>query len=174
MSSTPYLARRLRLMNDFFASETVTGWRAVIDHWEAEEKAAAAAPKRTAPPEPQIKDGIKLTCIACGEVMRVSRAEMEGKDSVRVKCPNAACGKVLEVTPKPPDKAEVKRVVPAAVRLKCIACEETMQVPVETIMANEQTLVRCPNPACGKVLTIRRPPQPEKPHAPPPTDLGED
>ncbi len=170
MSSTPYLARRLRLMKDYSASDTVKGWRDIIQYWEEIERArveaAARPPLRPAPPEPQIKDGIRLTCIACGEVMRVSRAELEGKESVRIQCPNAACAKILDVTPKPPDKAEVRGVVPPSFKLKCVACDEGMQVPVETLMANPETHVRCPNPDCRKVLTLRRPPLPAPP--PPP------
>lgn len=181
MSSTPYLARRLRLMNDFFASEGLTGWRAVIDHWlDVERRAGQPPPRDVRPPpqspEPTIADGIKLTCIGCDEVMRVPRAELEGKATARVKCPNPACAKILEVTPKPPDKVEVNRIVPPSVRLNCVACAETMQVPVDAIMANAETHVRCPNAACRTVLTIRRPvpPAPEPPETPPPSDLVEE
>ena len=39
-SSTPFLARRLRLAREFAASEEVRGWRAVIDYWTAAERAA--------------------------------------------------------------------------------------------------------------------------------------
>ena len=137
MTSTPYLARRLRLMNDYFGSETHAGWRAIIEHWQAVEKTAAEPPKaveKAPPPEPKIKDGIRLACLACNEVMRVSRAELDGKDSCRVQCPNPACGKILEVVPKPPDQAEIKRVVPPSVRLKCVSCSETMQVPVLSLI----------------------------------------
>jgi hypothetical protein len=33
MSSTPYLAGRLRSLREYAAEEDVRSWRAVIDHW---------------------------------------------------------------------------------------------------------------------------------------------
>ena len=163
MSSTPYLARRLRIMNEFFASEALRGWRAVIEHWI---RPAPPLPKprvstmpKPAVPEPTITDAIKLACISCHEVMRVPREDLEGKTEARVRCPNPACGKVLEITPKPPDKAEVKRIIPPSVKLTCVACGEAMQVPLSALVGKAEVNIRCPNAACQKILTVR-PPQP--------------
>ena len=169
MSSTPYLARRLRIMNEFFASETLIGWRAVIDHWQ---RPASAPPEprssaivKPTSPEPMIADAIKLTCIACHEVMRVPRADLEGKAEVKVRCPNPACAKVLEVTPRPPDKAEIKGIVAPSVKLTCVACHEAMQVPVASLVGKAEINIRCPNPMCRKILTVRPPQPPTAPAA---------
>lgn len=164
MSSTPYLARRLRLLDDYFASDTLRGWRAIIDHWT---KVVAPPPK----PEPPDPNAVRLSCVACGHRMKLSKTDLEGKEQAKVRCPNAKCGKLLEITPKPPDKAEVKRIVPpppAGVRVTCPACSGSMIVPAAAMAGKEEINVRCPGQSCRKVLTVRRPPSAPAPAAPPP------
>lgn len=104
MTSTPYAARRLKLLREFAVQEDFAAWRRVIDHWapkagtESKPVAAAPAPPK-APPPP---DTERLTCIACGTAMRVPKADLQGPGPVNVRCPNPACGKVLKITPKQP------------------------------------------------------------------------
>lgn len=113
MTSTPYAARRLKLMREFSESQEFGGWRRVIEHW---------LPSRSAPPTiaaapPQSKavppgDSERLICIACKTPMRVPKSALAGGASVNVRCPNPKCGKVLTVSPKkakppPPDQASI-------------------------------------------------------------------
>ena len=151
MSSTPYLARRLRLMDEFFESDTLKGWRAIIDHWT-----------RPPPPPPPVPDPniVRLTCVTCGSPMRLAKKDLEGKEKAKVKCPNEKCGKVLEITPRPPDKAEVKRILvppPLGLRVNCPACAGTMVVPAASLEGKTEINVRCPTEACRKVLTVKLP-----------------
>ncbi len=151
MSSTPYLARRLRLMDEYFETDTLKGWRAIIEHWT-----------RPPPPPPPVPDPniIRLTCVTCGSPMRLAKKDMEGKERAKVKCPNAKCGKVLEIAAKPPDKAEVKRILvppPVGVRINCPACTSAMMVPAAAIGGKQEINVRCPTESCRKVLTVKLP-----------------
>jgi Zn-dependent protease with chaperone function len=151
MSSTPYLARRLRLVDDFFETPELKGWRAVIEHWTRPVLKPAPAP------EP---DQIRLTCVACGSPMRLAKKDMEGKDKAKVKCPNAACGKLMEIAPRPPDKAQVNRVIappPAGLKVTCPACSGTMVLPSAAIEGKSEVNVRCPTESCRQVLTVKLP-----------------
>lgn len=155
MSTTPYLARRLRLLDEYHESDTLKAWRAVIDHWTRPPPPQPAAPP---PPDPNI---VRLNCVACGHAMRLARTDLEGKAEAKVRCPNTACGKVLEITPRPPDKAEVKRIVataPQGMRITCPACQRAMVAPADALADKESVNIRCPGEDCRKVLTVRRPP----------------
>jgi hypothetical protein len=154
MSSTPYLARRLRLMDDYLQSETLQGWRAIVEHW--------TKPKPSAPPPPD-PNIIRLTCVSCGEPMRVTKKDLAGKEKAKVRCPNAKCGKVLEIAPKPPDKAQVNRILqppPKGLRVGCPACKSNMVVPAAAVAGKTEINVRCPTETCRKVLTVSLPEQP--------------
>jgi len=106
MSSVPFIARRLKLARDFHGSEDMQGWRAVIEHHDAEDKRlrppkevkAAGAGKK----EKADDDTVRLTCVSCQAPMRVKRAALVGEKPVNVRCPNPSCGKVLAVKPKKP------------------------------------------------------------------------
>jgi Zn-dependent protease with chaperone function len=104
MTSTPYAARRLKLMREFARDETFQGWRRVIEHWApktgTESKPVAAAPA-AAKPQPNVETE-RLICIACNTPMRVPKADLQGPGPVNIRCPNPACGKVLKITPKQP------------------------------------------------------------------------
>ena len=161
MSSTPYLGNRLRLARAFFRSEEYRGWRKVIDHW-------------TAPPKPAAKpaqDVVRLNCIGCHGALSVPRSQFPPDGSaLRVRCPNAACRKVMEVKPLPPRSAEIQRAAPdrpETIRLTCAACEGSMEVPRTVLAGKAQAYVRCPNKACGSVLVVRTP-TPEIPVPAPP------
>ena len=169
MSSTPYLARRLRLMEEYLQTDTLNGWRAIVEHW--------TKPKPPAPPPPD-PNIIRLTCVTCGEPMRVNRKDLAGKEKAKVKCPNRKCGKLLEIAPKPPNKAQVRRIVqppPKGLRVGCPACKSNMVVPAAALAGKTEINVRCPTETCRKVLTVKLPEQPavatsdlEKKDAPPP------
>jgi len=161
MSSTPYLANRLRLAKAFFRSEAYLGWRKVIDHW-------------TAPPPPAPKpaqDLVRLNCIGCHGPLSFPRGRFPPDGSpIRVRCPDPKCGKVMEVKPLPPRSAEIARVAPdrpETVRLTCAACETAMDVPKSILAGKAQAYVRCPNASCGSVLVVRAP-APEIPVPAPP------
>lgn len=165
MSSTPYLARRLRLLDEYAASETLTGWRAVIDYHLAAEAQAARPPE-----DPGL---VRLACVACGTGLRVRRSDLEGKDVAKVRCTNTACGKVLEISPRPPDQAQVHRIVtpPTGLRVTCPACQGPLIAPADALDGRDAVNIRCPDKACGKVLTLRAPakaPAPSAPLTPPP------
>lgn len=151
MSSTPYLARRLRLLDDYFDTETLKGWRAIIEHW-------------TRPPPPPVPvhdpNVIRLNCVVCGNPMRLRKKDMEGKEKAKVKCPNAQCGKMMEIAPRPPDKAQVKRIIappPPGLKVICPACSGSMVVPAAAMVGKIEINVRCPAEACRKVLTVKLP-----------------
>lgn len=108
LSSTPYIAGRLRNLREFVAAEDVQGWRAVIQHWlpplPPPLPAPAAGPPRPlgppAPPPPPDPNTLRLVCVSCKEPMRIPKAALEGKELVNVRCPNAACRTVLAVRPR--------------------------------------------------------------------------
>lgn len=114
MSSTPYLAGRLRSLREYAAEEDARGWRAVIDHWmpplPALPAPPPAAPPRAAGPvgptpppplPPADPNTLRLVCVSCKEPMRIPKSALEGKDVVNVRCPNASCRMVLAVRPRP-------------------------------------------------------------------------
>lgn len=105
MSSTPFIARRLKLARDFHDSEDLKAWRAVIAHHDAEDR-RLRPPKEVKASAPEKKgaadDTVRLVCVSCNGPMRVKRAQLVGDKPVNVRCPNPACGKVLAVKPKKP------------------------------------------------------------------------
>jgi Zn-dependent protease with chaperone function len=105
LSSTPYLAGRLRLLHEYAEGEQVRGWRAVIEHHMPSAAPVVAAPApvvpRPAPPAPD-PDTIRLTCPKCQGSMRIPRTALSGTDPVNVRCPNPTCRAVLTLSPKAP------------------------------------------------------------------------
>lgn len=101
MTSTPYAARRLKLMREFHDSEDFKGWRRVIEHW-----APAAPPPPTVqaaavkPAAAAQADMERLVCVSCKTAMRVPKATLNAGGPINVRCPNPQCGKVLKITPK--------------------------------------------------------------------------
>lgn len=109
MSSTPYLAGRLRLLKEFAASEPMRGWRAVIAHWTppmpgppAPPSGMPNAPAGVRPTTAPDADAVRLVCPQCREAMRIPKSALDGATGpVNVRCPNAACRAVLTVSPRP-------------------------------------------------------------------------
>ena len=56
------------------------------------------------------------------------------------------------------------------VRLRCVSCRETMRVPRATLEGAASVNIRCPDPKCRKVITVR----PRKPRPPGPETLTQD
>ncbi|MDQ6827939.1 MAG: hypothetical protein M3081_03640, partial [Gemmatimonadota bacterium] len=171
LSSTPFLAGRLRLMKDFAASEGLIGWRALIDHWAPPPPTTEAKPEtpKAAPPADAAKQGppaadqnsVRLECVKCKEPMRVPKSALETGETVNVRCPNPACRSVLTVTPRKPaaapapvPKPDAPASDPNTVRLTCVNCKESMRIPKSALEGGEPVNVRCPNAACRAVLTV--------------------
>jgi Zn-dependent protease with chaperone function len=128
LSSTPYLAGRLRTMREFAASDGVKGWRAVIEHWLPPEPAPAPEPPKqaagapaapspatsSAPAQAPDPNTVRLVCPSCKEGMRIPKAALESGETVNVRCPNPKCKSVLTVTPKKPAPPPAPATQPAA------------------------------------------------------------
>ncbi|KAF0183332.1 MAG: Uncharacterized protein FD124_247 [Alphaproteobacteria bacterium] len=114
MSSTPFIARRLKLAREFHVGEDMKGWRAVIEHFDAEDRRLRPPKDVTATSGGKGKeapaDTVRLVCVSCQAPMRVKRAQLVGDKPVNVRCPNPACGKVLSVKPKKPTEPRPDQV----------------------------------------------------------------
>lgn len=163
-ASTPYLAGRLRLMAEFARSEECLGWRAVVTHWMPPEPDPAPGPlvggtSQSAAATRSVIDteSIRLVCVNCKEPMRVPKSALGSGSPVNVRCPNAACGAVLTVTPKAPRAPEPPTAEGAdaeTVRLICVSCKGAMRIPRSALASGEAVNVRCPNTACGAILRV--------------------
>ncbi|MEZ5398194.1 MAG: M48 family metalloprotease [Bryobacteraceae bacterium] len=123
LTSTPYVARRLKLMREWAADPYLHQWKTAIAAVE-EPAAATPAPMPTAaePPHSEILPRppsgpapgspsgpppgmVRLICPACGAPLLVQRKVLEGAENVKIRCPNKDCGNVLAIqrkAPKPP------------------------------------------------------------------------
>ncbi len=160
MSTTPYLAPRLRILAEYVEDPAFREWRNYVEHW-GDPHNPVPKPEATPSPKPKEDDRERLTCAACGSKMRVPKEILAGDKPVNVRCPNPDCQKILRVKPKPQPKpersAEAARAEKAAakVRLVCVSCSEAMYVDKEALTGTEPVNVRCPNPACGEVLSVK-------------------
>jgi len=170
MGSQPFLSRRLHLQTEFAATSDFAAWRRVIEHWIEEDrpKPFEKLPAHTPAPD----DGhCRLTCIACSEPLRFDRSRFANEtDSIKVRCPNPQCRKVLEVRPAPPKSAKIERLAPEqddnSLRIDCAACRRPLRVLKTALAGKDEVKIRCPNKECQTVLSVRPPPEklPEKPH----------
>ncbi|ESQ76901.1 zinc-ribbon domain-containing protein [Asticcacaulis sp. YBE204] len=172
LGNQPFLMRRLRLQAEFSATSDFTQWRRVIDHWIAAEKPPEIV--NTAKPsglkaEPVDDGHVRLSCIACSEPLRFDRSKFQNEvDALKVRCPNPDCRKVLEVRPAPPKSAKIERIAPEqddnSLSLDCAACHRPLRVLRAALAGKAEAKIRCPNPDCRTVLTVRPPPEkvPEK------------
>ena len=169
-TATPFLTRRLRFMSEYTASDAYRGWAAIIDYWLEQDRrqpddpeAGAASGLSDSGSEPDDRF-IRLACTACSQGLKVPFASFGVSETVKIRCPNEACGRVLEVRRMPPRSARIERVTPEpknTLRLTCVACHQPLRAPRSIFAAGTEVLVRCPNPACAAVLTVK-PPAPEK------------
>ncbi len=115
-SSTPYITRRLKSLNEFAESRELQRWRQLISGFieksappETQTKTAARleTTEKEEKPAAEKEEVIKIKCSACQTPMRVPLKVLEGKNELPVKCPNANCGKItrLKKNVKPADSA---------------------------------------------------------------------
>lgn len=161
MSTTPYLAPRLKILSEFTAQDDFDEWRNYIDHWYR----AAGLVKPPATPKSATAGTERITCAACGKRMRVPSSVLAGDKPVNVRCPNAECRKVLRVKPRAPsppdgDSAQPRvRKAGAKARLVCLSCREPMYVDRSALAGDAPVNVRCPNAACGEILSVKPKPK---------------
>lgn len=96
-SSTPYLSRRLKLLNEYGKSPEFYHWRrAITDVIRQTTPKKPVQPKKLTEPKQSAKFmGIK--CSNCQTAMRVPLSALEGKEELAIKCPNRKCGKVIKL-----------------------------------------------------------------------------
>jgi Zn-dependent protease with chaperone function len=114
-SPTPYITRRLKLLNQFAQSAELRRARAIMTSlsgagFPACARFAAAPAQKEAP----AGDFAHLACPNCQAAMRVPRAALEGRELVNVRCPNAGCGKIVTLKRKPVPAAPSNAVAPGA------------------------------------------------------------
>ncbi|HLV79568.1 MAG TPA: M48 family metallopeptidase [Chthonomonadaceae bacterium] len=116
-SPTPFITRRLKLMAAFAQSPELAQMRALLapldrqanapqiqpPSAETAPQAPQTAPQREAPapPPPAPDDYAHLTCPGCRTPMRVPNTVLRDRDQISVRCPNAACGRVLTLQRRP-------------------------------------------------------------------------
>lgn len=90
-TSTPYITRRLKLMNQFAGSPDLRRWRDLINNFvkSAEPKLAAKSAAKD--------DDLKIKCSDCQTAMRVPLKVLEGKKQLAIRCPNEKCKKITTI-----------------------------------------------------------------------------
>ena len=149
MSTTPYLAPRLKLLADYAREDEFQQWRRYASYWAGQAgmgKDLVGAEKPNAATE-------RIMCAACKKPMLVEKSALDSGKPVNVRCPNPTCRKVLKVKPKEKPVAAAKPS--AKVRLVCVSCEEALHVEQDALAGEKAVKVRCPNPACGEILSVR-------------------
>ncbi len=99
-SSTPYLNRRLNLLNEYAKSAEFHNWRnAIVDAIRRAAPKPAAEPKQLAKSNETKKSAkfLAVKCSNCQTPMRVPLKALEGKKELPVKCPNRKCGKIIKL-----------------------------------------------------------------------------
>jgi Zn-dependent protease with chaperone function len=148
-TSTPYIAPRLRHLAEFTKSDELQSWRKYI-------AASLSTKKSQQPPQPPIKDVVRISCATCQTVMVIPQAVLSGKDELNVKCPNRECGKINKITKKKSGLAAKESPQADVLRIKCSSCQTAMIVPASVLAGKEARPVKCPNPQCGKLTRLRK------------------
>jgi len=121
-TSTPYIARRLRLMTEFARSPELDRWRNRIikiagpliptpqppapsggqkKPSSPTAKQSTKQPANVPPKSATTADAVvRLKCTFCKTSMRVPSKALQGKEQINVRCPNAKCGKVVVIKKK--------------------------------------------------------------------------
>ena len=105
-SSTPYLTRRLKLMQEYESTAAVYQFRRkIMSAYKAQKaeavKATAALEKKTTEQEsgnPQNSKAINFVCPKCESKIFLSKDNLAGKTAVAVKCPNSECQNVSRLS----------------------------------------------------------------------------
>ena len=123
-SSTPYITRRLKIMEQFALSSELSRWREIINRYagKAEQEAVKQAEtgqlkvntiqfkfkqEQSIKKEEAVKkeeDVIRMKCASCDAAMKIPKKILEGKEQMAIRCPNSECGKITNIK---------KRVSPA-------------------------------------------------------------
>ena len=102
-SATPYITRRLKLVDKFAGSPELIHWQAIIKK-HTQKANPHNAPKKST--------DLKMKCAECGAAMRIPAHILEGKTQISIRCPDAKCGKLTyikkSVKPPPQDKISKK------------------------------------------------------------------
>jgi Zn-dependent protease with chaperone function len=112
-SSTPYITRRLRLIQQFAVEPQMQYWGSLVKTFapksalpqavkanpnaqtqQANQPVVANHSAAKSTPNPA-DDSLKISCANCKTAMRIPKAALAGKSALNVKCPNAQCGKVV-------------------------------------------------------------------------------
>jgi Zn-dependent protease with chaperone function len=94
ISSTPYIARRLKMMKAFADSNELREYRSVVERH---------LPKQQQIQEPiqhQQKKAVRILCPHCKKGMHVPAVQLQGKSSFHARCPNTDCRKVITLKRK--------------------------------------------------------------------------
>jgi len=138
-SSTPYITRRLKLMAQFDQSPNMDYWRPIIDPLRQKAQpplrvpAGSPLPRKGRPlafvgtPHSSSKDKsgpsgakgkplgdafLRLVCTGCKTPLRIPKDILAGKKILKIKCPNAKCGKIVTLkknikSESPPSEPQV-------------------------------------------------------------------
>ncbi|MGI8468143.1 MAG: M48 family metallopeptidase [Pyrinomonadaceae bacterium] len=144
-SSTPYITRRLKVMEDFAAHSDLKRWQTVIRSYPG---AVPPAPKPVAAPNQQPKPQL----VQKNPSPAASIPTAAQKNAPVARKPTAVQDSTTAAKPasQSPPKAN------GDLRIKCSACQTPLRVPSKILEGKQQISVRCPNKECGKVIIIKK------------------
>jgi Zn-dependent protease with chaperone function len=167
MSTSPFLARRMRMLREFASAPHAEAWRNYIatvapatpdlgtptpaapaqaSRVPATNTAAPPAHRAATPAPLADDDAWRFACRACQTPIRVPRSALAGKRVVRVTCPKPGCNTEMNCRPPRPD--------PRLVRFACIRCSTPVAVPREQLQGKGVVKVRCPKAECRCVMDV--------------------
>ena len=88
--STPYIARRLKLMKGFADSNDLRRYRSIIEKHLPQ----------TRPQTKQKEETTRILCPHCKKGMHIPAAQLRGKNTFHARCPNTDCRKVITLKRK--------------------------------------------------------------------------
>lgn len=158
-SSTPYIAKRLRLLSEFASSPELIKWKKVINKYS--EAFIKADEKKSAPPTAE--ESLKTKCAFCGKMLSVPLKVLEGKEQLNVRCSNEQCRKVTVVRKKP--IAATAPAVPASATAPAPSStpappaqpsqkDESKEQEKNTQEPKKDNDIRTKCPACGTGLRV--------------------
>lgn len=100
-SSTPYITRRLKIMDEFARTTHLRQWRDVINNYAP----PVTVEIRREPESDAAPKDVRLKCRHCGAPMRVPVAVLEGKEVINLRCPDPKCGKTTVIKKNKPREA---------------------------------------------------------------------
>ena len=168
LSTMPYLARRMKMLREFGASEHRRAWREYITRCSPAitQTAATLPPTPTAAVNAMVNtataktatsvasqfprdDALRFKCSRCETPIKLARNAMLNRGVVRVQCPAPECKASMNVRPP-------KQDAPALLRLKCPKCDAAVGVPSAAMAGKTAIKVRCPTVTCRSILDVTR------------------